>query len=139
MSPEIEKMIEPLRQYAGRLNRIDAPSPEATPFYEIMSGGLVWSDEKISDIPSEAIWALRPLFAYRASLILGEPEEKWRSYWNECRTLFPRWIGFHPDRQRQAPELVICLKKEKANMLRELEAGLEAAPNQPPDKSAWLS
>ena len=130
MTPEFEKILEPLREYAKRLDRMDTPSPVATPFYELMSGGLVWSDEKITDVPSEVIWALRPLFAYRASLIVGAPEEKWRPYWNECRTLFPRWVGFHPDRQRQAPELIVLLKKGEAAMLRDLEAGLEE-PIQP--------
>ena len=123
-------MIGPLRVHAKRLDSIDTPSPDATPFYEIMSGGIVWSDEKITDVPSEVVWALRPLFAYRASLIVGAPEEKWRAYWAECQKLFPRWIGFRADRQRQAPELVVLLKKGEAAMLRDLEAGLEEAPIQ---------
>ncbi len=133
MATDVAELLEELRRRAADLNRIDTPSPTATPFYELMSGGIVWTDEKISGVRTEVIWALRPLFAYRASLIAGMPAEKWRSYWDACQTLFPHWIGFRPDRCQPAPELLVLLKKGEAAMLRDLEAGLEKSPNKSPD------
>lgn len=81
MSQQIDELLASLRLHAERLNKIDTPSPTATPFYELMSGGLVWTDERDTDVPSEVIWALRPLFAHRASLIKGVPDTKWLAYW----------------------------------------------------------
>jgi hypothetical protein len=110
MSQQIDELLALLRTYAVRLNNIDTPSPTATPFYELMSGGLVWTDEKITDVPSEVIWALRPLFAHRASLIKGVPDTKWLAYWAACIEMFPRWIGFLPERAKPTAQNIALLK-----------------------------
>jgi hypothetical protein len=44
MDSDLEKLINPLREFAPSLNKISEPDPAATVFYEIMSGGLVWTD-----------------------------------------------------------------------------------------------
>lgn len=75
-----------------------------------MSGGLVWTDEKITDVPSEVIWALRPLFAHRASLIKGVPDTKWLAYWAACIEMLPRWIGFLPERAKPTAQNIALLK-----------------------------
>jgi hypothetical protein len=110
MGSKLEELLVLLRAHSVRLNSISEPSPSATVFYEIMSGALVWSDEKIERVPTEVIWALRPLFGYRSSLIKGAPLQKWRPYWEECQLIFPRWIGFHADRAKSTPELLRILK-----------------------------
>ena len=122
MDSKLQELIEELRKHASKLNALSEPLPGATVFYEVMSGGLVWSDEKIEGVPVEVIWALRPLWAFRSSLIAEAPQEKWRSYWDICRTIFPSWVGFRPERSTPSPELLkilqrgqrrldVCLKK----------------------------
>ena len=123
MNPEFEKIIAPLRSHAAYLNDLSSPSPTATVFYEAMSGGLVWTDEKIRDVPSEVvIWALRPLWTYRSSIICGAPEAKWQDYWNACPVLFPKWIGFRPERMRSSHELLKILSDGKESLKKDLEA-----------------
>ena len=121
MDPELEKMLEPLRFHSARLDVISKPNSSPTLFYEAMSGGLAWSDEIPRDAPVEVIWGLRPLGAYRSSLIIGEPQEKWRSYWEECVALFPHWIGFRPERSRSSPEVLSVLKRGQKQLKRCLE------------------
>jgi hypothetical protein len=122
MDAALERMIEPLRLQASRLNKISKPDPAATPFYEVMSGGLVWTDEATGDLPTELIWALRPLFAYRSSVIAGAPSEKWRPYWAGCIAMFPGWIGFLKERSEATPELLRILKKGEKRLDRCLKS-----------------
>ena len=113
-----QELLASLQPYVARLNALSEPLPSATVFYEVMSGGLVWSDEVIRDVPTPVIWALRPLFAYRTSLILGTPQVKWSSYWNACFAMFPSWIGFRPERSVATPELLRVLKKGEKRLDR---------------------
>jgi hypothetical protein len=110
MDVKLLELLEVLREHAKRLDSLSQPSPSATVFYEVMSGALVWSDEKIEGVPTEVIWALRPLFAFRSSLILGSPQEKWRPYWEASVAMFPHWIGFRPERLIATPELLRVIK-----------------------------
>ena len=105
MDDGFQRMIEPLRLHASQLDAISEPAPSARVFFEVMSGALVWSDE-VKDVPTKVIWSLRPLFAFRSSLILGQPEEKGRSYWDASTSLFPRWVGFVPARAEPSPQLL---------------------------------
>src|SRR5665213_684927 len=126
MSQQIDELLALLRAHAERLNQIDTPSTTATPCYELMSGGLVWTDERITSVPSEVIWALRPLFAHRASLIKGELDAKWAAYWAACIEMFPRWIGFLPERAKPTAQNIALLKRGDTDMLRELDAAMNA-------------
>lgn len=114
--------LDTLRAHATRLNSLSTPAPSARVFYEIMSGGLVWSDEAGEDLPVEVVWALRPLFAFRSSMILGSPQEKWRTYWDACVVLFPRWVGFHAERTTPTPALLRILRQGERRLDRCLES-----------------
>jgi hypothetical protein len=89
-----------------------------------MSGGLVWSDE----FPREAIsaciavdnWAFRLVWAYRASLIRGQPREELRAAWDQLAREFPKWPGFLPE--RRSAELRERLDAENARFIAEVEA-----------------
>jgi hypothetical protein len=118
MDAKLQELLEVLREHAMRLDAISEPSSTATPFYEVMSGALVWSDEKIEDVPVQVIWALRPLFAFRSSLIRGSSLEKWRPYWEACVKMFPRWIGFRPERSAATHELLHVLAKGEKRLDR---------------------
>src|SRR4051794_10498696 len=76
-------------------------SPTATVSFELLSGGLLWSDE----FPGDPAWygvenwdIIRFVLNYRTSLILGEPAAGGREIWEEARRLFPDWPGFAPER-----------------------------------------
>ena len=73
-------------------------SSDAKPFFELMSGGLVWDDERISGLEPELLGCLRGLFRYRSSLIEQSPDERFSSLWNIAKQDCPEWIGFREDR-----------------------------------------
>jgi hypothetical protein len=92
-----------LRTIADRMRQLK-PIPEATVFYELTSDALVWSDE-IPDLETGDVrdfHCLRYIFRFRTTVMMGAPEERFRSLWETAQTLFPGWPGF--DLQRQAVE-----------------------------------
>jgi len=72
----------------------------------MMSGALVWSDETNSKTPVEVIWALRGLFAYRTSLMLNRPRDELAPMWDLGVSLFPKWVGFRPERRQATAKLL---------------------------------
>src|SRR5688572_13853330 len=95
-----------LAKYADHLNGIRRPRWFARPFYEIMSGALIWTDERTRQTPVEVVWALRFLWAYRTSLMLNEPREEIGEYWQFGVSTFPEWVGFRPERRIATPKLL---------------------------------
>src|SRR5437868_565062 len=88
-----------LTEFADHINDIRRRGLFAGPFYEILSGALIWTDEKRWRTPVEVIWALRTLWAYRTSLMLNEPREELAEYWQLGLSEFPQWVGFRPERR----------------------------------------
>src|SRR5665213_167609 len=75
--------VTQLRAIADRLRELK-PAPEATVFYELMSNALVWSDE-IPDLESGDVsvyHCLRFVFRFRTTLMMGKPDERFRSLWD---------------------------------------------------------
>jgi hypothetical protein len=92
-----------LRAVAVRMRNLK-PVAGATVFYELTSDALVWSDE-IPDLETGDVsdfQCLRFLFRFRTTLMMGAPDERFRSLWDEANNLFPDWHGF--DSRRQAVE-----------------------------------
>ena len=87
---------------AAILNAISQPDPMAKPFYEIMSGALVWTDEKHPSLTSELIGSLRQLWHFRTRCIL-QNERIENDVIAYCVILFPNWIGFLPERWIPTP------------------------------------
>lgn len=121
-------LAKTLREYADHLNAINKPKWRAEVFYELMSGALIWSDERNKETPTEVIWALRFLFAYRTSLMLNEPREELKSKWDLGLELFPQWVGFRPERREPTPGLLeiyrrgyVGMKKCLRDMDREVD------------------
>jgi hypothetical protein len=104
------------------------PDPNASVFYDLFAGGLVWADE----MPSQdalggdpVAWTLRSVWHYRTSVILGEPAEAYRPSWEEAQKWFPDWPGFHPSRRDPALATTVAeLKKAGMNEWVEWETQL---------------
>ena len=77
--------------------------PDARVMYDIMSDALIWADEKGECV--EATWVARPLFRFRTSIIIGEPDERCAEYWRLARRIIPEWIGFRPERCSPSQQL----------------------------------
>src|SRR5262249_43060284 len=85
-------------------------NPDATHSFEIMSGGVQVSDERLwgaalvgrgSGVWAFLAcggWAFRYLMGYRASLIRGVPREGLRAAWEQLSQECPHWPGFRPER-----------------------------------------
>lgn len=113
---------------ADHLNAIDVPNPNAIAKYEILSGSLVWSDEIRPDTPYEVINALRSLFAYRTQLIRTNSEPQ-IEVWTRCVAMFPKWIGFLPERRKPTPELLAEYRRGDVSLrwwIRNFERNPEA-------------
>src|SRR5437667_3567800 len=91
---------ERLKKIAPKLNQLKE-DPQARVNYELMSDGLVWSDElpPWDELESGESHCLRAVWKFRSSLIMGSPEEKFRPAWDYAKELFPNWPGFLPQRQ----------------------------------------
>ena len=79
----------------------------------MLSDALIWSDE----FPDFAALRLVPgwdvirfVFYFRTTVILGEPDENMREYWNEALQLFPDWPDFAAERQSTALHAVFRQK-----------------------------
>lgn len=123
--------IDPIRalaEYAEQLNAISSPAESPRVSYENMSGGLVWSDETNREMPVEVIWALRGIWAYRTSLMLGSPRDELKDIWEQAQSLIPKWVGFRMERRQSTPELLAVYRRGVVTLkkcLRDLEQKLE--------------
>lgn len=103
--------VEELHQIAPKLEALKTSRSQAF-FYDAITEAIIWEDELPDSRESKLVWALRPIFRYRASLILGQPDARCEPYWRLASDLFPSWIGFRPERLHPAPEVVEFLRKK---------------------------
>jgi hypothetical protein len=108
-----------LTEYADHLNSICRPRWFAGPFYEVLSGAVIWTDEKKRKTPVKVVWSLRFLWAYRTSVMLNEPREELAEYWRFGLSKFPEWVGFRPERRLATPRLLRIYREGEASV-REL-------------------
>ena len=117
MADEDNPMLSALNAHAELLNSIDRSRWFARPFYEYLSGGLVWNDE--TDVSFDATNVLRPLFRHRSILILGEDDDTWSEYWHIAKELIPNWIGFRSSRCKSTAKLRKIIRAGRLRMHRE--------------------
>ena len=107
-----------LTDYADHLNGISRRGWLGFPFYDLLAGAIVWTDETRrlgrQRTPVEVVWSLRCLWAYRTSLMLGTPREELAPYWQFGVEHFPNWVGFHPARRVSTPRLLRIYRKGEA-------------------------
>jgi hypothetical protein len=101
-----------LRKIAKRLNAMK-PESNAECFFELMSGGLVWTDEQLWPADADELGALRTLWNYRTSLILENPRTEFEETWNSAVSLAPKWPGFLPERREPRSNLLALIPKPK--------------------------
>ncbi|SFI34427.1 hypothetical protein SAMN05421753_10840 [Planctomicrobium piriforme] len=122
-------MTEPhfqfLPKHAKHLDGIRFAAQQPKISYEWLSGALVWSDEIMPATPNKAIVALRPVWAYRTSLILNEPRPSLLPYWERALQLFPNWVGFRPERRLPSPKLLQIYHRGNDDMNRTLDTLLD--------------
>jgi hypothetical protein len=114
-----------LAEWAAHLNAIAVPGRAEPPFYELMSGALVWRDETRPDSPVEVIRALRLVCAYRTSITLGQPKTELAKVWEHAMSHFPKWVGFLPERRASNPELLAIYRRGSVSLrkcLRDMQA-----------------
>jgi hypothetical protein len=119
MAPECETALSELAPLIQDIINC----PEATFSYDILSGALLWSDELpdfrlLRKVPHWTI--LRFVLRFRMTLILGQPDEDMREYWDKAQQLFPQWPGFSVD--RRSPELLLIARAMEADSNKALEA-----------------
>lgn len=126
--------VQTLTDHAEHLNALCSSAWWPRIYYEIMSGALVWSDETTSNTPVEVIWALRPIVAYRTSLMMDEPREELKPYWDLGLSLFPKWVGFRPERRQATPKLLQLYRRGDVSLrkcLRDLEQEMDKEDTSP--------
>jgi len=84
---------------------------DAKPFFDLMSGGMLWSDETISGLSPELLGCLRALFRYRTSLIEGRPDTRFEALWARIKQLNPNWIGLRSERCTPSDHLKLLLQE----------------------------
>jgi hypothetical protein len=98
-------------------------SPDAARTLEVMSGGFMWSDERLDDVACICTqvdsWAFREVIAYRASLIRGVPRTELREPWDQLHRECPSWPGFRLE--RCDPSLKETLDAENEEVMRQLD------------------
>lgn len=95
--------------------------------YEILSGGLLWSDE-FPKFGSPEWWVIADGYAYRfllasrASLTLGEENAVFRHVWEQVMHYAPHWPGLREERWgEQARQRLKREREHFEQYLRHLE------------------
>jgi hypothetical protein len=94
--------------------------PTATPFYEAMSDGLIWTDEKIHDLSEAELGCLRCIFRVRTSMPMETPDLRFEVLWAEVLKKCPQWIGFTPSRIAPSETLKALYAQSKKRWNRQL-------------------
>lgn len=95
--------------------------------YELLSGGLIWPDERPEvGSPERRVISLdcvyRFLVAYRASITLGEERSEFRPVWEQVVSAAPNWPGLRPERRGEAArKRLLAAKRRGVRCLDELE------------------
>ena len=90
------------------------PTSDAQCFFECLSGGLIWTDERPPfEVDAEELGSLRVLWNYRTSLLLGKPRTEFDEVWSSALMLAPQWPGFLQERREPRTGLLALIPEAK--------------------------
>jgi hypothetical protein len=112
-----------LAKIAPKLNGLQE-DPNARMNYELMSDGLVWSDEvpPWDQLELGESHCLRGVWRFRTTLMLGKPDERFRASWEHLHALCPNWPGFLADRRKPDPARIKFFEERRTKLIEEWEA-----------------
>lgn len=116
----VNELLPALAELAPLLQARNRSRPFARPHYDAMSDALVWRDELVAALPEDQLGALRYLFRFRMTLVLGAPNEELRPLWRRAQELFPEWVGFSERRASPSAGLVEIYKRKSAHFAKVL-------------------
>lgn len=129
---------EHLDQLIARMKNLKRDA-DATPFFDLMSGAFVWSDERLSGLDVNTMGCQRFIFRYRTNLIAQEDDFRGKELWEELQRRYPEWIGFGPGRCTPHEELALRyweLRSQRKQKLAHLEK--ISIPKEPAGDSASI-
>lgn len=110
---ELTPYLEQLRRISSVMESLKKKDT-ATLQYHPLADAVYWSDEVPSDLGPEAEDALRFLLRYRTALLIGQPEDEWRCFWEVGKQAFPNWIGFSQARVTASKSVVEFYRRSAA-------------------------
>jgi hypothetical protein len=122
VTTEAEKALESIAPLMQDLEQDHA----AAPFYDLPSAALVWRDEipDFNALRKIRHWhVIRFVNRFRMTLILGQPDEELRQYWERAQQLFPTWPGFVPARRAHSLERVA--RELESDAIRRLDEDMK--------------
>ncbi len=94
-------------------------------FYELMSGALVWEDEKAGFSTKRfspvEIGILRMIWAFRSSLMLDSPRQEFESVWRRALIAAPNWPCFRTERCHPSKDVISYLETAQRRAARNLD------------------
>jgi len=109
-------MFDPATAFHAIAQRLNAMKPDSNAhcFFEAMSGGLIWTDERPSfHVDTDELGSLRVLWNYRTGLLIGKPRTEFDEVWSSALSLAPKWPGFLPERRQPRPDLLALIPESK--------------------------
>jgi hypothetical protein len=101
LSMNFEDYVDSLFPFLANLKRDES----AEVFFDVMSGALVWTDERIQGLTPVQLGCLRAIHLFRTSLIIDSPDLRFQGLWDRLKRICPNWMGFDPSRCQPSEEL----------------------------------
>ena len=102
------RKLSNLKEIAALLEQLSRPGV-AELRYDLLADAGYSTDElppQERRKPRRAFQTFRFVLRYRTTLIVGQPDDRLREFWDCGKSLFPDWIGFSSDRCSQDEDLV---------------------------------
>ena len=116
--------------------------PAATSSVELLSGALIWSDERSREWCWECVCRVRHWFRLRYEIVVGDPvSDVTMEAWRQLQLEYPNWPLFRPERcSAEDPEKVrrmvyrasrkFCVDMERLDReYRKKQGELESKPD----------
>lgn len=119
-------LLAELMMIADELNRTIKDS-NARVLYDLFADALYWTDELPRGSGPEPLGysCLRPILRHRTSLIAHEGDERFLDIWTKATSLFPKWVGFSPERLRESETLRAYLQEARTESAKAMDEAFD--------------